>query len=90
MNLSLESAEIDLAQKKRAQDDADALRAKQEAEKVEMQANIAATQAANEAAEREVAIANEVALQQSNVAMAKLGLTLSTAGVTAAQQIYTT
>ena len=88
--LATESTEIDIAQKKRAQEDADMQRAKQEAERVEMQANIAATQASNEAAERQLAIENDVALQQSNVTMAKLGLTLSTAGVTAAQQIFTT
>lgn len=87
--IDTESKEIDLAQKKRAEEDAAALKAKQEAEKATMEANIAATEASNQAAEAKAAQDAEVARMQSAVTFAKLGMTLSSAWINTAQQIYT-
>lgn len=82
--------EEDRIQKQKAADDANNLSALQEKERARNEASIAMAEAKSEAAERELAIANDVELQKSNVAFAKLWLTLSTAAVTSAQQIYTT
>lgn len=82
--------EEDRIQKQKAADDANNLAALQEKERARNEASIAMAEAKSEAAERELAIANDVELQKSNVAFAKLWLTLSTAAVTSAQQIYTT
>lgn len=87
--LTFESQQIDLEQKKRAQEDADAQKAIQEAEKATMEANIAATEASNQAAEAKAAQDAEVARMQSAVTFAKLGMTLSSAWINTAQQIYT-
>lgn len=82
--------EEDRIQKQKAADDANNLMALQEKERARNEASIAMAEAKSDAAERELAIANDVELQKSNVAFAKLGLTLSTAAATSAQQIYTT
>lgn len=82
--------EEDRIQKQKAADDANNLMALQEKERARNEASIAMAESKSEAAERELAIANDVELQKSNVAFAKLGLTLSTAAATSAQQIYTT
>lgn len=82
--------EEDRIQKQKAQEDANNLMALQAKEREQNSAAVAALQAKNDAAERELAIANDVELQKSNVAFAKLGLTLSTAAASSAQQIYTT
>lgn len=80
----------DANQKLAAQQEASNMKALQEKERAANEASVAAAQAKADAAERELQIANDIELQKSNVAFAKMGLTLSTAAVTSAQQIYTT
>lgn len=80
----------DSNQKQAAAQEAANMQALQEKERASNEASIAAAQDKADAAERELAIANDIELQKSNVAFAKMGLTLSTAAVTSAQQIYTT
>ena len=77
-------------QQQKANDDANNLASLQEKERNANEASIAAAKSKADAAERDLSIANDVELQKSNVAFAKLGLTLSTAAVTQAQQIFTT
>jgi hypothetical protein len=84
------AVEEDRIQKEKAAEDAANLSALQEKERAANEASLAAAAATAAAAERELQIANDVELQKSNVAFAKLWLTLSTAAVTSAQQIYTT
>lgn len=76
--------------KAKAANDAANLQVLQQKERAANEAAIAAAQAKAESAERDLQIANDVELQKSNVAFAKLGLNLSTAASTQAQQIYTT
>jgi hypothetical protein len=66
------------------------MQALQDKERAANEASIAAAQAKAESAEREMMIAYDIELQKANVAFAKMGLTMSTAAVTSAQQIYTT
>lgn len=82
--------EEDRVQKEKAAKDAANLQSLQEKERAANEASVAAAQAKADAAERELQIANDIELQKSNVAFAKLWLTLSSAAVTQAQQIYTT
>lgn len=82
--------EEDRIQREKATADAANLSALQEKERYANEASVAAAQAKADAAERELQIANDIELQKSNVAFAKMGLTMSTAAVTSAQQIYTT
>ena len=77
-------------QQQKANDDANNLASLQEKERNANEASIAAAKSKADAAERDLSIANDVELQKSNVAFAKLGLTLSTAAVMQAQQIFTT
>lgn len=81
--------EEDRIQKQKATDDANNLAALQLVEREQGAALIASTQAKNDSAERETAIQNEIALQQSYTAMGKLWLTLSTVGINSAQKINT-
>lgn len=89
MNLTLESMEESNRIQKEKEEQVKVLQARQDAEKNESMANIAYVESSNAAAENDTRIANEVALMQSGTLMAKLGLSLSTAGITQAQQIYT-
>lgn len=82
--------EEDRIQRQKALDEETNMRALQEKERAANEASIAAASTKAAAAERELQIANDVELQKSNVAFAKLWLTLSTAAATSAQQIYTT
>lgn len=82
--------EEDRIQKEKAAQDTANLAALQEKERAANAASLVAAQAKSDAAERELQIANDIELQKSNVAFAKMGLTMSTAAVTSAQQIYTT
>ena len=82
--------EEDRIQKQKAAQEAANMQALQEKERAANEASVAAAQAKADAAERELQIANDIELQKSNVAFAKMWLTLSTAAVTSAQQIYTT
>jgi hypothetical protein len=66
------------------------MQALQDKERAANEASIAAAQAKAESAEREMMIAYDIELQKANVAFAKMVLTMSTAAVTSAQQIYTT
>lgn len=84
------AAQEDANQKLAAAQEAANMKALQEKERAANEASVAAAQAKADAAERELQIANDIELQKSNVAFAKMGLTLSTAAVTSAQQIYTT
>lgn len=84
------AAEEDARVKAKAANDAANLQVLQTKEREANQAAIAAAQAKADSAERDLQIANDVELQKSNVAFAKLGLNLSTAASTQAQQIYTT
>ena len=84
------AAQEDANQKLAAQQEASNMKALQEKERAANEASVAAAQAKADAAERELRIANDIELQKSNVAFAKMWLTLSTAAVTSAQQIYTT
>lgn len=81
--------EEDRIQKQKATDDANNLAALQLVEREQGAALIASTQAKNDSVERETAIQNEIALQQSYTAMGKLWLTLSTVGINSAQKINT-
>lgn len=82
--------EEDRLQRQRALDEEANMRALQEKERAANEASLAAASSKAAAAERELQIANDVELQKSNVAFAKLWLSLSTAAATSAQQIYTT
>ncbi len=84
------AAQEDSNQKAVAAQEAANMSALQNKERAANEASVAAAQAKADAAERELQIANDIELQKSNVAFAKMGLTLSTAAVTSAQQIYTT
>lgn len=84
------AAQEDANQKLAAAQEAANMKALQEKERAANEASVAAARAKADAAERELQIANDIELQKSNVAFAKMGLTLSTAAVTSAQQIYTT
>ena len=87
---NLLAEEEDRIQMKKAAEDAAWLSALQEKERAMMNASVTAAKTKSDAAERELQIANDVELQKSNVAFQKLWLTMSTAAVTSAQQIYTT
>jgi len=75
---------------KKAEEDAANLKVLQDKERIANEASVASAQAKADAEERELQIANDIELQKSNVAFAKLWLNLSTAAATQAQQIYTT
>lgn len=74
----------------RAEKEAANMKVVQDTENVSNAAAITDARAKSASAERELEIANDVELQKSNVAFAKLWLTLSTASITSAQQIFTT
>lgn len=82
--------EEDRIQQKRAADEKANLEAMQQKEREKAEAAVAQADATARQSERDLEIANDVALQKSNVQFQKLGLTLSTAATTQAQQIYTT
>ena len=84
------AAEEDARIKAKAANDAANLQVLQQKEREANEAAVAAAKAKADAQEREMQIANDIELQKSNVAFAKLWLNLSTAAVTQAQQIYTT
>lgn len=81
--------EEDRIQKQKAADDQANLEALQAKEREQNAASVAALQAKNDAAERDMAIQNDIALQSSTAAMGRLWFTLSTAGIATAQKIHT-
>lgn len=84
--------EIDYQNKinKEKEEEVNALRIAQEKEDVSNTASRALLESKNASAEREMEIANDIELQKSTIAFAKLGLSFSGAAINTAQQIYTT
>lgn len=68
----------------------EALRIQQDSENVANQAAATDMRVKTEKAERELQIANDIALQKSSIAFAKLGLSFSWAAINQAQEIFTT
>lgn len=90
LQLEVNAREEDERQKKRAEEDARIQREYDIEYRRKQEANLVAVKAKQEQEERKLAIDNDVAQQSSAIAFAKLGLSLSTAGITTAQQIFTT
>ena len=66
-----------------------ALKLQQESENVANQAAAAEMKAKTDKAERDLQVANDISLQQSSIAFAKLGLSFSWAAINTAQKIFT-
>lgn len=92
-NQMVQKNQNEIEYQKQIQQDADnnvaALKVAQDSENTANAAAAAEMKAKNDAAEWETKASNEVALQQSNIAFAKLGLSFSGAAINTAQNIYT-
>lgn len=76
--------------RKNQEEEIAALRVAQSSENVANQAAAAEMRAKQDAAERELSIQNDISLQRSSIAFAKLWLSFSWAAINQAQQIFTT